>query len=167
MARYGISQAELKRLVHYDPETGVMTRKVATGTAKVGDVLGSAHSAGYLWANVKGDLHLVHRLAWLYSYGEWPDCIDHINHKRTDNRIANLRSVTKGENLRNLRRRAANSTGITGVHWDKARGKWAPKIGVNGRMKNLGRFDDFFEACCVRKSAEVRYGFHENHGRAV
>jgi hypothetical protein len=28
----------------------------------------------------------------------------------------------------------------------------------------IGYFDDMFEAICVRKSAELRYNYHPNHG---
>lgn len=34
------------------------------------------------------------------------------------------------------------------------------------RLKELFTYGpDFFEACCARKSAENRFGFHANYGR--
>jgi len=38
---------------------------------------------------------------------------------------------------------------------------------ASGQTQHLGYHIDFFEACCARLSANVSYGFHENHGRAV
>lgn len=58
-----------------------------------------------------------------------------------------------------------NKTGISGVYWCKDRKKWTARISVNNKTKYLGRFDDFFEACCARKSADNTYNFHMNHGK--
>lgn len=41
------------------------------------------------------------QFAWYYMYKECVDCIDHINSKRDDNHIYNLRSVTQQENIWN------------------------------------------------------------------
>ena len=48
----------------------------------------------------------------------------------------------------------ANKSGVVGVNWDKSRNKWQASIRFQGRKYNLGRFDDFDEACKVRKEAE-------------
>ena len=58
-----------------------------------------------------------------------------------------------------------NSSGITGVCWYERDNKWEVQIYFCGKKNYLGRFEDFFEACCVRKAAEVEYGFHPNHGK--
>jgi len=42
--------------------------------------------------------------------------------------------------------------------------KWGARIETLDKRLNLGCFEDFFEAICVRKSAEIRYNYHENHG---
>ena len=72
------------------------------------------------------------------------------------------------ENNKNMIRRKSNGTGISGVSWEPDRGKWVSYIGVNKkRHLKLGRFTSFFDACCARKSAELKYDYHENHGRTV
>jgi hypothetical protein len=164
-----ITQAELKNYVYYDPDTGAFTRKEkpARGKAKAGDVMGSRHMAGYMAASVRNKAYLLHRLAWLYVHGYMPEQIDHINHDRTDNRISNLREVVPQENLRNQKLSAANTSGVTGVAWDKAKRKWMAQVKVDYRNVHLGRYDDWFDAVCARKSANNRFGFHENHGRAA
>lgn len=90
--------------------------------------------------------------------------IDHINHDKTDNRIENLRQVTHSENHKNRKYRK-NTSGCTGVNIYKRTGKWIVTIAIEGVGTNLGYYSDFFEACCVRKSAEVQHGYHLNHGR--
>jgi len=157
-----LTQKRLKELLTYNPETGVFTRNCTTSPrAQAGQTVGSKHNAGYLCVSIDRKSHLLHRLAWLYMYGFLPEHdIDHINHDRTDNRIRNLRSVTRSENLRNQSVCPRNTSGIMGVSFDSERNKWMVRI----KKKHLGRYSDYFEAICVRKSAESRYGFHPNHG---
>jgi hypothetical protein len=96
-------------------------------------------------------------------YGEWPNCqIDHINGDRTDNRIVNLRAVSREENARNRKVPKNSSTGIIGV--TKEGGKWRAHIRIGGKKINLGRFENFDDAVCARKKANAHYNFHENHG---
>jgi len=99
-------------------------------------------------------------------HDEWPqDEIDHINGIRTDNRLVNLRSVTHRENQKNIKRSTCNTSGRVGVRWEGHRSKWRSAIKVDGREKHLGSFDSFAEASAARKAAEIKYGFHKNHGR--
>ena len=105
-------------------------------------------------------------LAWLYVYKKWPeDCIDHINHIRTDNRIENLREVEKSQNQKNMSKDRRNKSGHSGVIWYKAYEKWSAEIWVNKVKHFLGYFENFEDAVLARKAAEERHGFHENHGK--
>ena len=106
---------------------------------------------------------LLHRLIWIYHFGEIPDGlqIDHINHNRTDNDICNLRLVTHKENLKNQKIRKDNKTGITGISWDGRDKRWFSKIG----KIHLGSFKNLEDAIKVRKEAEILHGYHPNHGR--
>lgn len=108
---------------------------------------------------------LEHRLVWLMHHDEWPAEIDHINGIRDDNRIENLRLVTRADNMRNSRRRKDNTSGVMGVSWHSATGKWRAYIGGQDGPLHLGMFADWFDAVCARKSAERRQGYHANHGR--
>lgn len=108
--------------------------------------------------------YMFHRIVWLYINGVLPEVIDHINGDPTDNRLCNLRNTTSLGNSRNMRRRKNNVTGIPGVIIHCQNGRYVAQIGVEGKTKHLGITPDFFEACCLRKSAENRYGFGENHG---
>ena len=163
-----ITQKELKRQVNYNPETGVFTRLIAeSNNVSIDDVAGKIFGKGYVRVEIKGRAYLAHRLAFLYMTGKMPYNTDHINHIRHDNRWVNLREVTPSENQRNASKRKDNTSGITGVLRIKKTGKLQARIVINRKTKYLGTFDDFFEAVCTRKSAEVRYNFHENHGKVA
>ena len=162
-----LSQKSLKNYLHYNSDTGIFIRKIATSSnAAVGDIAGYLHREGYIIIRVDGKGYLAHRLAWLYMAGKWPeDQIDHINHIRNDNRWRNLREATQQENCKNRSIRKTNTSGVTGVCWHKARGKWDAYIKVDCRSIFLGSYVDRFEAICARLSANNKHGFHENHGR--
>jgi len=157
-------QAELKKLLDYNPITGVFTWSTNRVCVSVGDVAGHISKSGYSTIRIKGVLYFAHRLAWLYVYNEWPDNIDHINHNRSDNKIKNLRSVSHKNNLRNMSLSISNTSGVTGVYWDKKKKSWMALIMIDGKSKFLGYSKDKFEVICYRKSANNKYGFHENHG---
>ena len=120
--------------------------------------------SGYSRLRLKGTLYLTHRIVWEMHNGPIPLGyeIDHINHVRNDNRIENLRLVDSTANSRNQKLHITNTSGVTGVV--RFRKKWRAQITVNNVRLFLGDFDDFSDAVSVRKSAEIFYGFHKNHG---
>ena len=165
-----INQEQLKELLHYDPETGVFRWKGTLGSrakgsrAKAGDVAGSAYSTGYVCIRIFNKVYYAHRLAWLYTCGEFPeDQIDHINGLRDDNRIINLRAVTQAENARNLRLRKSNTSGYIGVGWDPENNKWKVQIS----KANYGRFKSKSDAIAKAKEVYKKLGYHKNHGKRI
>lgn len=120
---------------------------------------------GYKRGLIFGKSYLAHRIAWKIEYGQEPDCIDHINGDRSDNRICNLRSVSASENTRNTKIYKTNNSSACGVYWHKVAKKWAASIGAKSRRVNLGLFSDLADAVNARKAAELSLGYHENHGR--
>lgn len=163
-----MNQNELKEIVRYDSESGKLfwLKRLSHGT-KVGGEVGCISKQGYMQTKNYGEHYLIHRLIWLYTYGEWPTEIDHINHIRDDNRIENLREVTRKENGKNQSMKSNNKSGINGVHWHKRDKKWVSRIKVNNKLIELGRFKDKFEAICRRLSANNKYYFHKNHGGRI
>ena len=162
-----LTQSRLKELLHYDPDTGVFTwRKKMARRVKIGDEAGCRHSSGYILIQAAGKLYRAHRLAWLYINGSWPsNQIDHINQNKSDNRIKNLRDVTKSINMRNTKKSKNNSSGITGVSWAANRNKWVAYITVNNRRYPLGYFDCRYKAASARHLAqEINGGFTKSHG---
>lgn len=122
---------------------------------------------GYKVGAIHGNLYAAHRVAFAVVNGYAPDTdIDHINGDRTDNRMDNLRVVDRAENMRNAKIPKDNKSGVIGVNWDKERGKWYASIQVDGKTKSLGRHMTLEAAAHARKQAEIKYGYHANHGRA-
>jgi hypothetical protein len=145
-----LTQARLKELLDYNPDTGIFTRKVSRPGFRVGDVAGSLTERGYIKIGIDGKNYSAHRLAWLYVHGKSPDnCIDHINGVRDDNRISNLRDVTSQENSSTVLARknqadaiSAGKTGVKGVsvqrqkHKDKIYEYYHAQIMENGKKKS-------------------------------
>ena len=155
-------------MFNYDKSSGVVTRLISNSNAvKVGDIVGSVSSSGHLVVYIFGRSYKLHRIIWVYLYGHAPKGqIDHINGDRADNRASNLREVSNLDNCRNQKIRKTNKSGVMGVCWHKRRCKWQSNIMNNdGEFEYLGIFTSMFEAICARKSAEIKYGYHTNHGR--
>jgi len=165
MADNSLTQDELKKWLHYCPDTGVFTRLKSAGNVKAMTEAGGLNPAGYVLISVKSGRYMAHRLAFLYMLGRFPlDQTDHINHNRSDNRWANLRDINNLDNGRNISMKKTNTSGITGVYWHKKNNNWCSRIAVNGKTINIGSFDNKTDAAIARLMAEQKYGFHENHG---
>lgn len=159
-----ITQEELKKLLKYNPETGIFIWRITKSTrAYAGDIAGCQHN-NYIDIRINAAGYRAHRLAWLYMYGVWPNVIDHINQDPLDNKISNLRDVDRIENGKNRKKSINNVSGVTGVYWFKITKKWRAQIIANKKYVHLGFFDDKFEAICARLSANNKYGFLKNHG---
>ncbi|MBF1299651.1 MAG: HNH endonuclease [Parvimonas sp.] len=101
----------------YNPLTGKITRNDRKNSN------GSFDKDGYLIIKIKGKQFKAHRLAFLLYYGYFPKKeIDHINRIRTDNRILNLREVTRLENIKNITKKINENTGEVGIYLDKTKG---------------------------------------------
>ncbi len=161
-----ISQAELKQLLHYCPETGQFIWRHKRGRQAAGSVAGTPTFCSHISISINGKRHYAHRLAYLYMTGDWPpEQVDHINHDGKDNRWSNLRLVSYQDNRRNMPLYARNKSGVCGLIWDKQRERWRVYITVEQKRIELGRFDDKLSAVAARKTAEQQHDFHRNHGK--
>jgi hypothetical protein len=109
----------------------------------------SSSSGGYLRVGLPNNKQVtVHRVIWFLTYGNLPDKtweIDHINCDRKDNRIENLRLVTKTDNQSN---RLANKKALSsykGVYLQGGK-YWIASISVNKRRYHIGTFKTELEA---------------------
>jgi len=162
-----ITQEQLKYLLTYDPNTGNFYWKNPKKPSMVGKLYGTLDKRkGYLTGKLLGKGYKLHRLACLYMTGIFPpEQIDHRNGMPSDNRWSNLRAVSNSINQKNTSRRIDNSSGVTGVNWEKFENKWKSQIQVDGTKIYLGKFEKFSDAADARKNAEMLYGFYKNHGR--
>jgi hypothetical protein len=139
----------------YDKETGIFYR-----TKNPEKAIGSIAKTGYVVFFHKGKVKYAHRIAWAMVYGqEPPQHIDHLNRKKTDNRICNLRLADDVINNRN--RASANinnlSCGLLGVAKPKNTRKWSSAITVNGKRKHLGYYNTPEEAHIAYINAKKIY----------
>jgi hypothetical protein len=101
---------------------------------------------GYVWARVRKSKPqkwiYLHQLVIYVMTGKWPEKgmdVDHINHDPLDNRMCNLRVVTRSGNMRNMNKYEGTASQLQGVFWDKKGQKWFAKAGVSidGKVHNI------------------------------
>lgn len=142
-----LTAEEVRYFFDYDKETGNLIRINTTKHSKryLNKVAGSKWSSGYVVVVLPGGRRfLAHRLVWLWVYGEWPKHeIDHINGRGDDNRIENLRDVTREVNGENQRTAMVdNRSGIFGATWIEKRKSYHVAIQAKGKSYFLGLFKD-------------------------
>lgn len=162
----------------YDPDTGKLSYlpwpdapKGWRARCEGKEAFTSWTPNGYLFGSIAIDTAegrkkyrcYAHRVAWKMTHGTDPEFVDHINGDRSDNRLANLRSVTRQENAINKRLRSDNLSGHHGV-WQTNEGKWRAYIGLGGKQTIIGTYPTMEYALVARQAAERVLGFHENHG---
>ena len=172
-----ITQKYLKECLHYDPESGIFTWLQRPGShfhdersSKIwnsrysGKQAGSITKFGYVSIRLNKKARQAHRLAWIYVNGSSSSELDHIDGDKKNNKINNLREVSRIENGRNQKLRKNNSSGVMGVSKISSSNRFEAYIMTNRVKIHLGRFSSFLDAVAARKSAELKYGFHLNHG---
>lgn len=148
----------VQEVFSYDPVVGHLFRRNCETPA------GRLLQNGYLAVSLDGIVWREHRLIWIWVHGVVPgeyDEIDHIDGNRTNNRIDNLRLVTRLQNQWNSKVRTDNTSGFKGVSWNKKAKRWAANISIGGRVTYLGMYDtaeEAHEAYAVR-AKEMRGDF--------
>jgi len=147
-----ITQETVKSLLHYCPESGVLTRN--------SKVAGGLSSDGYTTVGINTKRYYAHRIAWLYVHGKFPVAdLDHINGDRRDNRMINLREATRTQN--NANRKYHKLKGVTkqGRH-----NSWMARLEHNRKRYYFGSFSTPEEAhVAYLKGAEEIFGEYSSH----
>lgn len=136
-----LSASKLRKIFRYDTDTGLFWN-LATNKRAGGDKTND----GYLRISIDSCAYRAHRLAWLYVHGVWPNLIDHINGDRTDNRLCNLREVSRSQNSWNSTHSRKTISGLKGVHYRAESKKYRARIVINGKLVTLGHFNTPQEA---------------------
>ena len=169
MASKELPSYELLHLLFYLDEDFELFK--LTGSNKGKQVFYSPSTTSgltYLTGSINGKKYKTHRIIWKMVHGYDPDYIDHIDGNPLNNHIDNLREVKHFENRRNTGMGSSNKSGHVGVSLDKATKipTWRAQItDNNGKKIRLGNYLDINDAIAARKEAEIKYGYHENHGR--
>lgn len=150
-----LTQAIVQEVLEYNSGTGELKWKIRRSkNIKPGTRFGSYCRLGYLRGKINRESFSAHRLIWFYVYGEWPvGEIDHINGIRDDNRLANLRVVTRQQNNHNRHKSWAGS-GFMGVYSNH--GRWRACIAVNRKNVTIGNFATREEAAAAYIEAKRR-----------
>jgi hypothetical protein len=155
-----ITQSRLKELIVYDPATGELRWLAQRGNRRAGAVAGHVGSGGYLRVKIDGEMHLGHRLVWLYMTGEWPAGeLDHEDRVGSNNKWANIREATRSQNGSNRGAHTNNKLGIKGVFRVKGNrpSPYLAKIRVGGAAKCIGYFRSPEEAGAAYQVAAKKY----------
>lgn len=98
----------------------------------------------YVYASVPGRTVKMHRFLTGPPEGL---VVDHLNGDSLDNTLLNLRICSQAENGMNRSGlNTNNSSGVRGVSFHKASGKWRATVRVNRRQKHLGLFEKMEDA---------------------
>lgn len=168
----------LRQLLRYEPETGKLfwrergpeffrdtPKRTAAHTCAnwnsryaQEEALTALRPDGYRAGTVLNRRLLAHRAIWALATGAWPpEEVDHENGTRDDNRLANLRDASHGENMRNTASAAGSSSRYLGVAWYKNCGKWRAYIRVNRKYISLGYFADEADAARAYDRAAIQH----------
>lgn len=157
-----LTQAQLRARLRYDPETGYFFALHSVKQVPAGARAGSLSNKGYWRIKIGNREYSAHRLAWLYVHGEFPSgALDHINRVRDDNRIVNLRPASFVENGQNRGLARNNTSGYTGVTYNRTCRKWQASICVRGKHHHLGLHTSAELAAAAY--AEAKKSFHSFH----
>lgn len=161
-----ITYERLRQLVSYSPLVGVFEWRRPGRRIRQGGLAGGVIPSGYVRVCLDGRPYPAHRLAWLYMTREWPEKdIDHIDGDRSNNAFSNLRLATQAQNCANTRRNKANTSGVKGVSWQPALGKWRAMIRSGEKSVFDKSFDSLDEAKAeIEKARNQLHGQFANHG---
>jgi hypothetical protein len=159
-----LSQAELHERFEY--RNGELFYKISPlPKVKVGSKAGSVNADGYVKVTINSKKYCAHRIIFMMQYGYLPKEVDHINCNRADNKVENLRAVSRNQNRYNIVSYKSNTSGAKGVSWKEPIKKWQVAVNVGGKRKYIGVFEDFELAELVAMEARHKYhGEYANNG---
>lgn len=160
----------IRQNLEYDPEAGTLIWLTnGTYNRKVGAIAGTAQKQKcgkwYVRVKIRGKSFGAHNVAWFLKTGCWPEMlIDHQDGNGLNNKWSNLRAASPEQNQRNRRLNANNKSGVSGV-MQRSPTRWEVQIKGEGKLLYIGSFKTFDEAVQARRDAELKYGYHPNHGK--
>ena len=162
---FGCKKSKEVNTYEFDYETNIATGYTSKGEPfyfdiedydKIKEYNWYISLSGYVVSSATKDQKEVrmHRLIMDCPKGK---VVDHINHCKSNNCKSNLRICTHAENGKNRSISKNNTSGVTGVSWDKGKNRWRVQIIVNGKKIECGYFKTIEEAAKARREAEIKY----------
>jgi hypothetical protein len=135
----------IERGISCNPETG----DVFGLTGK--KLISKRDGYGVISISINQKIHQIqsHQFIYYWVHKEVVNCIDHINRDKYDNRITNLRSVTRQENQFNR--------GAKGYTYLKDRNKYQTQIMINRKKVTVGYYLTEKEARQAYLDAKKKY----------
>ena len=136
------SNRKVEDQIQYTPE-GKLIWLNPRKKCLVGKECGHIATNGYRVVYCEGKLRMAHHVVWYLHYGVWPGIgydIDHINMDKLDNRIENLRQVTRTVNALNNKALGVSKNGKG----------WRARIG----QKYVGTFEHRVDAIIAARKAK-------------
>ena len=172
----------LQECFTYEPETGLLfwnedrpASHFTSGKAYgewletyAGSVVGYTNAHGYLEVSIDGINIKQHRIVLILNDIEIPEGyeVDHLNGIRCDNRMHNLRVVTRAINMKNRAISSANTSGVNGVSIRTGRRPYVAYGCSEDRPCYIGSFEtmELAEKARLAWQDEVG-GFTKRHGK--
>jgi len=155
MEKVEMTHKMVRKLFWYDYKIGDLFWRSPGQHKAMDKPAGGIIGNGYKRILIGETSYYTHRLIWLYHNGYFPENeIDHIDRNPLNNRIENLREVTRQCNMRNVKIAKNNRSSVTGVSWTKRIKKWHAQIMINKKQIHLGNFTRFIDAVKARYTKE-------------
>ena len=122
-----------------------------------GDRAGTLAKNGYVQIRVHGKIYKEHRLIYLLHHKILPKMLDHIDGKRSNNKIENLRIASYSENNLNRPVHKRSATGVKNVSFCCNSNKYKVGLAVNNKFKHIGYFNNIELAELVAIEARDKY----------
>lgn len=147
----------LNHIFHYDNGVLFWKNHYSMPNRYNGKQVGFIRPDGYTFVKINRVSTALHKIIWCMFNDEWvpyPEYeIDHIDRNPRNNKIENLRKVTKSKNQDNSRMRN-NQSGTKGVFYDKYHKKFKVCISIDSKLVHLGYYEDIEDAKYIRSLAE-------------
>jgi len=130
-----------------------------------GTEAGTIRDTGHIMVLINKKVYPMSHLFYFVANGIYPDDdVRHKNYNTIDNRPENLYTAPRITGMKNQKIGGKNTSGFTGVCWISRDKRWRAAIKVSGETIHLGQFKEKDDAIKKRVAANIKYGFHKDHG---
>ena len=159
--RFNMVNKELLQDIFSYDNGNLYWKTIKSKKVKAGQKAGSVDRYGYMRTQVLNKTCQIHRLVWIFHYGNIEDnyTIDHIDRNTLNNKIENLRIATRSQNSQNTGKKPNNTSGYKNVYWSKEKQKWLVSCISQGKKRCGGSYAFIDDA--VKAAILLRKKFHQ------